>query len=45
MLGIILFGEPTDAGRIFFLTLLIVSLVPLAFWVCGLYGWIVNLRP
>ncbi|WP_346536787.1 type VII secretion integral membrane protein EccD [Micromonospora sp. DPT] len=25
--------------------LLIVSLVPLAFWVCGLYGWIVNLRP
>ncbi|MDG9672722.1 type VII secretion integral membrane protein EccD [Micromonospora sp. DH14] len=25
--------------------LLIISLVPLAFWVCGLYGWIVNLRP
>ncbi|MEU2611868.1 type VII secretion integral membrane protein EccD [Micromonospora sp. NPDC007271] len=25
--------------------LLIVALVPLAFWVCGLYGWIVNLRP
>ena len=29
VLGIILFGEPTDAGRIFFLTLLIVSLVGL----------------
>ncbi|MDZ5444320.1 type VII secretion integral membrane protein EccD [Micromonospora sp. 4G57] len=25
--------------------LLIVALVPLAAWVCGLYGWIVNLRP
>ncbi|SCF38582.1 type VII secretion integral membrane protein EccD [Micromonospora viridifaciens] len=25
--------------------LLIVALVPLAVWVCGLYGWIVNLRP
>ncbi|WP_406038474.1 type VII secretion integral membrane protein EccD [Micromonospora sp. NBC_00898] len=25
--------------------LLIVGLVPLAAWVCGLYGWIVNLRP
>ncbi|MBB5829213.1 type VII secretion integral membrane protein EccD [Micromonospora carbonacea] len=25
--------------------LLIISLVPLAVWVCGLYGWIVNLRP
>ncbi|SCG64312.1 type VII secretion integral membrane protein EccD [Micromonospora coxensis] len=25
--------------------LLIVAVVPLAFWVCGLYGWIVNLRP
>lgn len=25
--------------------LLIVSLVPLAVWVCGLYGWIVNLKP
>ncbi|MEK8108408.1 type VII secretion integral membrane protein EccD [Micromonospora sp. M12] len=25
--------------------LLIIALVPLAFWVCGLYGWIVNLRP
>ncbi|MEU5904032.1 type VII secretion integral membrane protein EccD [Micromonospora sp. NPDC047527] len=25
--------------------MLIISLVPLAFWVCGLYGWIVNLRP
>ncbi|MFF3867510.1 type VII secretion integral membrane protein EccD [Micromonospora sp. NPDC001898] len=25
--------------------LLIISLVPLAAWVCGLYGWIVNLRP
>ncbi|MEU8311857.1 type VII secretion integral membrane protein EccD [Micromonospora sp. NPDC048169] len=25
--------------------LLIVALVPLTFWVCGAYGWIVNLRP
>ncbi|MEV4823780.1 type VII secretion integral membrane protein EccD [Micromonospora sp. NPDC049274] len=25
--------------------MLIIALVPLAFWVCGLYGWIVNLRP
>jgi type VII secretion integral membrane protein EccD len=25
--------------------ILIISLVPLAVWVCGLYGWIVNLRP
>ncbi|TDC55018.1 type VII secretion integral membrane protein EccD [Micromonospora sp. KC207] len=25
--------------------LLIISLVPFAVWVCGLYGWIVNLRP
>ena len=25
--------------------MLIISLVPLAVWVCGLYGWIVNLRP
>ncbi|GHJ17838.1 MULTISPECIES: type VII secretion integral membrane protein EccD [unclassified Micromonospora] len=25
--------------------LLIVALVPLAVWVCGAYGWIVNLRP
>ncbi|NBE82880.1 type VII secretion integral membrane protein EccD [Micromonospora rubida] len=25
--------------------MLIISLVPLAAWVCGLYGWIVNLRP
>ncbi|SBT69076.1 type VII secretion integral membrane protein EccD [Micromonospora sediminicola] len=25
--------------------LLIVALVPLAVWVCGMYGWIVNLRP
>ncbi|MEV4479595.1 type VII secretion integral membrane protein EccD [Micromonospora coxensis] len=25
--------------------LLIIAVVPLAFWVCGLYGWIVNLRP
>ncbi|WP_446218081.1 type VII secretion integral membrane protein EccD [Micromonospora sp. IBHARD004] len=25
--------------------LLIIALVPLAAWVCGLYGWIVNLRP
>jgi hypothetical protein len=25
--------------------LLIVAVVPLAVWVCGLYGWIVNLRP
>ncbi|MFK3981399.1 type VII secretion integral membrane protein EccD [Micromonospora sp. NPDC050397] len=25
--------------------LLIVSLVPLAAWVCGLYGWIANIRP
>ncbi|WP_243706388.1 type VII secretion integral membrane protein EccD [Micromonospora sp. KC721] len=25
--------------------LLIIALVPLAFWVCGLYGWILNLRP
>jgi quaternary ammonium compound-resistance protein SugE len=29
VLGIILFGESTDAGRIFFLTLLIVSLIGL----------------
>ncbi|MFE9870064.1 type VII secretion integral membrane protein EccD [Micromonospora sp. NPDC005686] len=25
--------------------LLIIALVPLTFWVCGAYGWIVNLRP
>ncbi|WBB73120.1 type VII secretion integral membrane protein EccD [Micromonospora sp. WMMD1128] len=25
--------------------LLIIALVPLAVWVCGMYGWIVNLRP
>ncbi|MEE3919428.1 hypothetical protein V2I01_17175 [Micromonospora sp. BRA006-A] len=25
--------------------LLIIALVPLAVWVCGAYGWIVNLRP
>ncbi|MEH0970357.1 type VII secretion integral membrane protein EccD [Micromonospora sp. CPCC 205546] len=25
--------------------MLIIALVPLAFWVVGLYGWIVNLRP
>ncbi|MFG3553543.1 type VII secretion integral membrane protein EccD [Micromonospora sp. NPDC047557] len=25
--------------------MLIIALVPLAVWVCGLYGWIVNLRP
>ncbi|RQX07211.1 type VII secretion integral membrane protein EccD, partial [Micromonospora globispora] len=36
-----LWGRTLDIVEI----LLIVSLVPLALWVCGLYGWIVNLRP
>ncbi|GAA4569128.1 type VII secretion integral membrane protein EccD [Micromonospora coerulea] len=36
-----LWGRTLDIVEI----LLIVALVPLAAWVCGLYGWIVNLRP
>ncbi|SCE79103.1 type VII secretion integral membrane protein EccD [Micromonospora mirobrigensis] len=36
-----LWGRMLDIVEI----LVIVSLVPLAVWVCGLYGWIVNLRP
>ncbi|MBY8871726.1 type VII secretion integral membrane protein EccD [Micromonospora sp. PLK6-60] len=36
-----LWGRALDIIEI----LVIISLVPLTVWVCGLYGWIVNLRP